>query len=142
MIVIDLHQSMKADPGKVQGLLLDHVNLSRFFGAKFLLKQAQDQGEIAGGKGAIRQVKIGPVQFLEQIIKADGQHICYEIIAPGPVTQHQGNIYLTPDGEHSQVNYVIRFKGPTWLPDFIIKTAIARDIKRALAKIARFCHEC
>jgi hypothetical protein len=154
MIVIDLHQSIQASPATVMALLLDHVNLSRFFDAKFSLTQTQDRDEPDGGKGTIRQVSIGRITFLEQIIKAEPGHICYQILGSAPVSEHQGNIYLTQDseiistGEHgageqaTRLHYVIRFKGPKWLPDFIVKAVIARELTRTLGKIASFCDEC
>ena len=137
MIHIDLQQAVPAAPDQVLATLLDHQNLHRFFNAGFTLSKPQNDGEVDGGKGSIRQITIGRFQFFEEIIKAEEDHICYRIVGKAPVSDHEGNIYLDPDGRKTRLRYLIHCRGPKWLPDFLLQFFIARDIKNALAKLAR-----
>ena len=79
MILITIKQTLNAQPKQIISTLLDHQQLHRFFNAKFKLLQAQNEGQIEGGKGAVRQVKIGKITFSEQVISADQNHISYQI---------------------------------------------------------------
>lgn len=142
MITIKVNQQIQASAEQVRETLLDHQQLERFFNAKFSIIKKQNSGEIAGGKGAVRQVTIGNIIFKEQIISADNQHICYRIIGKGPVKAHQGDIYLTAgidekgvDNSGTQLEYIIKFIGPKWCPNTILKFFIGRDIQKAMKKL-------
>jgi len=148
MIKIALKQKVLSSPNKIQNVLLNHEYLDRFFKAKFCLLKKESVGEVAGGKGAVRQVIIGKHQFKEEIVSATDNHICYRIIGNTPVSNHQGDIYLTSI-ETNDVNksvtelyYVIVCSGPKFVPDFIVKYLIAKDIKRAMVKLAEYFDEC
>jgi len=139
MIKIEVKQHILAPVDQVVKTLLAHQQLDRFFNAKFQLIKTQNAGEIKGGKGAVRQITIGKIVFEEQIVSASHNHICYRIIGKGPVFDHQGDIYLTPDDvdiKSTQLDYVIKFKGPKWLPDFILMFLVERDIQNAMNKLA------
>ena len=141
MIIISEHKNIAAPATAITKELLNHEQLGRFFDAKFSLHKAQNPEEITGGKGSVRQVTIGPVKFFEQIISANEQQICYQIIGNGPVTCHKGTISLSPSDKsttNTHVHYHIQFKGPGWLPDFILKYVVQRDIKSALSKLAEY----
>ncbi len=100
MISITVAQEILAPANQVAGVLLNHAQLGRFFNAKISLVKPENQGEIKGGQGAVRQVSIGKITFKERILSADYHHICYQIIGNKPVANHQGDIYLTT---HSDV---------------------------------------
>tara|TARA_B110000908_G_C9892476_1_gene287417 strand:- start:7 stop:438 length:432 start_codon:yes stop_codon:yes gene_type:complete len=139
MIAIKVKQQLLAPVKQVMQTLLAHQQLDRFFNAKFQLMKTENEGEIVGGKGAVRQVTMGKIVFKEQIISANDNHICYRIIGKGPVFDHQGDIYLTPDdldNKTTQLDYVIQFNGPKWLPDFILLFLVERDIQKAMKKLA------
>jgi len=147
MITIKVEQQIPAAVEKVIYILLEHQHLDRFFNAKFSIVKRENDGELTGGKGAVRQVSIGKIVFKEQIISAEDNHICYRIIGKGPVSEHQGDIYLTTvDGEKTadspfrkaatQLNYIIEFTGPKWCPNGILKFFIERDIQKAMKKLA------
>ncbi len=141
MITIYVTQKIPAPVEKVSRVLLEHQKLDRFFNANISLKKPENNGEISGGKGAIRQIMIGKIVFFEEIISATTQHICYRIIGKGPVSEHQGDIRLTPvdaDDKASQLDYVITFKSPRWLPSFVLKWLVERDIKKAMWKLAQY----
>ena len=139
MITINVTQKILAPVEKVNQVLLEHLQLDRFFNAKFTLIKSQNNGELNGGKGAIRQVSIGTVVFKEEIISASNEHICYRIIGNYPVSAHQGDIQLKSlgiDNKSTEVNYIIKFLGPKWIPPFLLKFIVVSDIRKAMKKLA------
>lgn len=149
MIKIEIKQLFSAPKEKIMSLLLDHQQLDRFFNAKIDLIKPQDEDEIIGGKGAVRKITIGPIKFNEEIISANKNHLCYRIVGKGPVRHHQGDIYLHSSQcgasikeNETLLHYIIIFTGPRWLPNFLLKFLVARDIKKAIKKLAGHCHEC
>ncbi|WP_019025867.1 SRPBCC family protein [Colwellia piezophila] len=170
MITIIIKQQVPAPLEQVSQALLAHAQLERFFNAKVTLIKPQNNGELLGGKGAIRQIAIGKIVFNEEIISASNEHICYRIVGNWPVSAHQGDIRLTqqlaPQSqvkaqhlpeiaaqapvqashpvteqgvaiESTQLDYVIQFKAPRWLPDFLLKFFVQRDIVQAMKKLAK-----
>jgi hypothetical protein len=140
MISINLKQSIAATPSQVKDILLDHDQLNRFFDANFVLIETQNEGEIKGGKGAVRQVSMLGVKFKERIISADNQHISYQIIGDKPVADHRGDILFSTDittaTPMTEVTYKISCKAPWWIPSFILGFFINKDIAQALKKLA------
>ncbi len=142
MIFISIKQTLNADPLQIITTLLDHQQLDRFFNAKFELIKTANSGELKGGKGAIRQVKMANATFNERIIMANPSHICYQIVGNKPVANHQGDIYLVANtGAKSittDLNYCIRCKAPWWLPNALLKHLISKDITQALNKLQHY----
>ena len=151
MITIVVKQQVAAPLEQVSQVLLAHAQLDRFFNAKIKLLKSENDGELVGGKGAIRQISIGKIVFNEEIISASNEHICYRIVGNWPVSDHQGDIRLTSfiapqvkseiptlceDKQSTNIDYLIQFKGPKWLPDFLLKFFVGRDIKNAMKKVA------
>jgi hypothetical protein len=153
MITIVVKQQVPAPLEHVSQVLLAHAQLDRFFNAKIKLLKSENDGELVGGKGAIRQIAIGKIVFNEEIISASNEHICYRIVGNWPVSNHQGDIRLTTiiapqvkpevttlggDKRSTNIDYLIQFKGPKWLPDFLLKFFVGRDIKNAMKKLALY----
>ena len=139
MISIDLTQKVAATPSQISEVLLEHEQLNRFFNADFQLINNQNEGEITGGKGAVRQVSMLGVKFKERIISADNQHISYQIMGNKPVAEHRGDIYFYEDNAETpmtEVNYKISCKAPWWLSSFVLGFFIKKDIAQALNKLA------
>jgi hypothetical protein len=140
MISICVKQKVEARPSQVKEILLQHEYLDQFFNAKFLLLKIQNEGEITGGKGSIRQVSMLGDKFQEQIISADNQHISYQIIGNKPVAKHRGDIYFHTDNNNplqtTEISYNIICKSPWWIPSFILGFFITKDIIQALKKLA------
>jgi len=151
MITIVVKQQIPAPLEQVSQALLAHAQLDRFFNADIKLLKSEDVGELVGGKGAIRQISIGKIVFNEEIISASHEHVCYRIVGNWPVSNHQGDIRLTPyiapqvkpevttlngDKASTNIEYLIQFTGPRWLPDFLLKFFVGRDIKNAMKKLA------
>ena len=144
MVEIKVKRAVAATPEQIRSVLLAHADLGRFFNAHFTLLVPQEPGEISGGKGTIREIKMQGTTFKEQIIAADNSHISYRIIGSKPVAQHRGDIYLNTINEESsltEVNYHISCIAPFWVPDFILAFFIKKDISQALKKIARYFQE-
>jgi hypothetical protein len=147
MISIAVTQKISAPVEQVCQVLLVHRQLERFFNAKIKVIKIEDDGELIGGKGTVRQISIGKIVFEEEIINASNKHICYRIKGNWPVSNHQGDIYLTPqfvspatsfdrDSKTTQLDYVINFNSPKWLPEFLLKFFVGRDIINAMKKLA------
>jgi len=139
MISITLKQNIPAPPSQVRDTLLEHEKLNRFFDADFSLIQKQNDGEIKGGQGAVRQVKMIGVTFEERIISADHNHISYQIVGNKPVANHRGDILFCEDKTSSipitKITYHIKCKTPWWLPSFVLSFFIKKDIAQALEKL-------
>ena len=140
MISINLTQKIAATPSQISKVLLEHEQLNRFFNADFQLINKQNEGEITGGKGAVRLVSMLGVKFKEQIISADNQHISYQIMGNKPVAEHRGDIYFYEDNNTvtpmTEVNYKISCKAPWWLSSVVLGFFIKKDITQALNKLA------
>lgn len=147
MITINVTQQVLAPVAQVNQALLAHGKLDRFFNAKIKQVKGENDGELVGGKGAVRQISIGKIVFEERIISASVEHICYRIIGNWPVSDHQGDIRLTSyiapqvtpladDNKSTQLDYVITFNNPRWLPAFLLKFFVQRDIVNAMKKLA------
>jgi hypothetical protein len=157
MITIKVTQKILAPVEQVCQVLLDHQQLDRFFNAKIALVKNQNNGELIGGKGAVRRISIGKIVFEEEVVSASLEHICYRIIGSWPVSEHQGDIRLIPqvipreapqkepqvssldsnsNNDSTQLDYVIKFNAPKWLPDFLLKFFVGRDIVNAMNKLA------
>ena len=140
MISITVKQKVTAKPSQIRKTLLEHKQLDRFFNADFSLIKKQNEGEIKGGKGAIRQVSMIGVKFEEQILSADDNHISYQIIGNKPVAEHRGDIYFCSDSNSvmpmTEITYNINFKAAWWQPSFILIFFIKKDITQALKKLA------
>ena len=128
---------------QVSQVLLAHAQLDRFFNAQIKLLKSENDGEFVGGKGTVRQISIGKIVFNEEIISASKEHICYRIVGNWPVSDHQGDIRLMAevsdllgDKLGTKIDYQVQFKGPKWLPDFLLKFFVGRDIKNAMKKLA------
>mgnify|MGYP000692644925 CR=1 FL=1 len=93
MVKIKVKRTVAATPEQIRSVLLAHADLGRFFNAHFTLLTPQEPGEITGGKGTIREIKMQGTTFKEQIIAADNSHISYCIIGSKPVAKHRGDIY-------------------------------------------------
>lgn len=146
MISISLKQNIAAKPSQVREILLEHKHLDRFFDATFLLLKTQNEGEITGGKGSIRQVSMPSGKFQERIISADDTHISYQIIGNKPVAEHRGDIYFHTDNNSpepstapiTKITYNISCKAPWWIPSFVLGFFIKKDITQALKKLATY----
>ena len=147
MITINVTQQVLAPEALVNQTLLAHAKLDRFFNAKIKQVKNENDGELVGGKGAVRQISIGKIVFEERIISASIEHICYRIVGNWPVSDHQGDIRLTSyiapqvtpladDNTSTNLDYVISFNSPKWLPDFLLKFFVERDIVNAMKKLA------
>lgn len=138
--MINIHVKQQIDASKSQLLaeLLDHVNLSRFFNAKFELVRTQKAGEITGGAGSMRQVSMLGTSFIEEIVSASDSGICYRIVGSKPLKQHAGKILFTEvTPTTTMVDYHISGTGPWFLPDSLLQFFIGRDIEKAVNKLAR-----
>lgn len=142
---IFVKQSIPASPEALLQVLLKHENLDRFFNARFSIVHDQDNNEIDGGKGCIREVTTAGLTFQEQILKADDDAIEYRIIGNFVLKNHFGKIVFCPNNNSSaiitDVEYSIVFQTPWYLPNNLIKHVIERDITKAMDKLKGYFNE-
>jgi len=142
MISIVVKHILHATPLQIKEILLEHAQLNRFFDAKFKLVRKENEGEIKGGKGAIRQISMMGVKFEERIISADNNHISYRIVGNKPVADHRGDILFSQSDNvetpFTEVTYNINCKPPWWMPSFILSFFIKKDVREALSKLESY----
>ena len=68
MVNVYYQKNIAATPKELCDTLLDHQNLSDFFNASFKVLKAENDNEISGGKGCVREVTILGVRFKEEIV--------------------------------------------------------------------------
>ncbi|WP_249297152.1 SRPBCC family protein [Pseudoalteromonas phenolica] len=135
MLVVEYQKRITCSTDTLLNTLLDHSNLDRFFNAKFKVLKPANKDEITGGKGCIRQVSILGVCFEEQIIQADQTGICYQVLNDFPVRQHRGEIHFQKTGEHTQISYRIQCQSPWYIPKFVLKAILQKDIQQCLNRL-------
>ena len=105
-------KNIAATPKELCDTLLDHQNLSDFFNASFKVLKAENDNEISGGKGCVREVTILSVRFKEEIIHADTNGIEYRVVDDFPVKAHRGVIAFTQQENSTNVSYRITCRAP------------------------------
>jgi len=137
-IQIFVEQEVLTTQQDLLDILADHEGLARFFKAEFSIVRESNAGEMKGGKGCIRRVSSGKNQFNEEITAASKKGISYKIVGAGPVTDHRGDIVFNNKGRSTLIHYHISFNGPKWVPDFLVKTIVTKDMKKGLLKLADY----
>lgn len=107
MVDVYYQKNIAATPKELCDTLLDHQNLSDFFNASFKVLKAENDNEISGGKGCVREVTILSVRFKEEIIHADTNGIEYRVVDDFPVKAHRGVIAFTQQENSTNVSYRI-----------------------------------
>ncbi|WP_462164233.1 SRPBCC family protein [Pseudoalteromonas xiamenensis] len=128
-------------PTNLVTTLLDHNQLSRFFGASITEIRPAMAGAVKGGKGAQRLVSILGFKFIEEITYASVDKIEYAIQGNFPLKDHRGVIEFYPCDAHTVIRYQIIGLVPRFLPTFLMALIIRRDLKQALKKLEVF-HAC
>ncbi|MFC3030928.1 SRPBCC family protein [Pseudoalteromonas fenneropenaei] len=137
MIEIACSQYVATNPSNLLSTLLDHDNLSRFFRAQISTHRTATQ-HLTGGVGCVREVRHFPFRFFELIEKADLDGIRYRILGQVPLRDHRGEITFQPHGLGTYIAYRISGTAPWWLPSGILRSAISREIQRALKNLAAY----
>jgi hypothetical protein len=135
MLVVEYQRQISCSADTLLNTLLDHRNLERFFNAKFKVLKPANKGEVTGGKGCIRQVSILGISFEEQITQADHTGIYYRVLNDFPVHQHRGEIRFHKTDEHTQVAYRIQCQSPWYIPKFVLKAILQKDIQQCLNRL-------
>ena len=137
MVKVNVQQQIQASPQQVLGELLDHVNLSRFFDAKFRLVRAQQKEAIAGGTGCQRLVTMLGTSFVEEILAADENGVCYQIVGDWPVKNHRGYIGLSAaENGATLVGYQIVCQAPWFMPSTLLQYLLTKGVAKAMHKLA------
>lgn len=135
MVHIFCQKMIKAQPYELCRMLLDHEHLSDYFNATFKVVKKADAGELRGGKGCVREVKILGVRFLEKIVKADEEEIHYCVLDDFPVKAHSGRICFQREGGSTLVSYTISCEAPWFIPNWLLQKILQRDVEQCLYKL-------
>jgi len=139
MVDVYYQKNIAATPKELRDTLLDHQNLSDFFNASFKVLKAENDNEISGGKGCVREVSILSVRFKEEIIHADTNGIEYRVVDDFPVKAHRGVIAFTQQENSTNVSYRITCRAPWYIPSWLLSRLLQNDIEQCLDTLgARF----
>ena len=139
MVNVYYQKNIAATPKELRDTLLDHQNLSDFFNASFKVMKSENDNEVSGGKGCVREVTILGVRFKEEIVRADTNGIEYRVVDDFPVRAHRGVIAFTPQENATKVSYRITCRAPWYIPSWLLSRLLQNDIEQCLDKLgARF----
>lgn len=88
-------------------MLFDYQNLSDFFNVLFKVLKVENDNEISGGKGCVREVIIFSVCFKEEIIYVDINGIEYRVVDDFLVKVYRGVIVFMQQENLINVFYCI-----------------------------------
>ncbi|WMN60622.1 SRPBCC family protein [Pseudoalteromonas xiamenensis] len=128
-------------PTNLLTTLLDHNQLSRFFGASITEIRPEIAGAPKGGKGTQRLVSMLGFKFIEEITDASVDKIEYAIQGNFPLKGHRGVIEFYPSDTKTVLRYQITGQVPRFIPVFLMALIIRRDLNLALKKLEVF-HAC
>mgnify|MGYP000253332752 CR=1 FL=1 len=135
MVDVYYQKNIATTPKELCDTLLDHQNLSDFFNASFKVLKAENDNEISGGKGCVREVTILSVRFKEEIIHADTNGIEYRVVDDFPVKAHRGVIAFTQQENSTNVSYRITCRAPWYIPNWLLTRLLQNDIEQCLDKL-------
>lgn len=134
MITITASCCVNASTDSVFELFLDHEHLTRFFTAKIRIVKLGN-GSLSNGIGCHRRVSLFGFSFTEQIENITANTINYRVINSKIIQNHRGVIGIERTKMGTDINYLINFQLPWWLPNRLIAKAIRQDLHRALNNI-------
>ncbi len=113
METIDVKVYIHAPAGKVWEILGDHEKYTLFEGvtkARLIRPGAEERN----GVGAVREVKVGPISFIEEIMAYKPPWLLeYRVKKCSAPLRHQlGRVDLIPRGEGTEVHWLSRFEVP------------------------------
>ncbi|HEY2405344.1 MAG TPA: SRPBCC family protein [Polyangiaceae bacterium] len=131
MATISTTEFFPAAPQRVWEFMTDAVLLQRLGACDSLRGLNAAPGELFG-EGAVREVRLGALRFVERIKKAEvGRCLEVEVLeAAGPINQEYERVDLRPRDHGSEVTWTIRFT---------LKIPIFREyLSRLVAVFAKF----
>jgi uncharacterized protein YndB with AHSA1/START domain len=143
---VHVTRTIPAPAEKVFDLLADHANYDRFRainGSKLL----REGDPAPNGVGALREIKVRPLTFEEEITAYERPtRLDYLIVKLNVPFQHDGgSITLSPDGDATHVDWRSNFSVPTPViggaQEFVWQPILARGFRRVLEDVERMLAE-
>jgi uncharacterized protein YndB with AHSA1/START domain len=143
---VHVTRRIPAPAEEVFDLLADHANYDRFRpinGSKLL----REGDPAPNGVGALREIKVRPLTFEEEITAYERpSRLDYLIVKLNVPFKHDGgSITLTPDGDATHVDWRSSFTVPTPLvggaQELIWQPVLARGFRRVLEDVERMAAE-
>ncbi|MEC7183711.1 MAG: SRPBCC family protein [Bdellovibrionota bacterium] len=107
MFKIKVEKFVKSDIDAVFNIISDHENYTNFPGVtgSVLLEHGIEE---KNGKGALRKINLGPIQFIERIIHFEPPfRMVYQIekARPLPIIHEKGELILNSEGEGTHITW-------------------------------------
>jgi uncharacterized protein YndB with AHSA1/START domain len=143
---VHVTRTIPAPAEKVFDLLADHANYDRFRainGSKLL----REGDPAPNGVGALREIKVRPLTFEEEITAYERPtRLDYLIVKLNVPFQHDGgSITLSPDGDATHVDWRSTFSVPTPViggaQEVVWQPVLARGFRRVLEDVERMLAE-
>jgi uncharacterized protein YndB with AHSA1/START domain len=139
---IHVTRTIPAAPEAVFDRLTDHANYDRFrpINASRLLR---DGDPPPNGVGALREIKVRPLRFEEEITAYERPtRLDYLIVKLNvPFEHHGGSIRLIPEGDGTHVDWRSSYTVPTplvgGLQELVWQPILARGFRRVLEDVER-----
>jgi hypothetical protein len=139
---VHVTRTIPGPPDPIFDLLADHANYDRFraISASKLLREGKPA---PNGIGALREIKVTPLTFEEEITAYERpSQLDYLIVKLNvPLQHHGGSITLTPDGDATKVDWRSSFTVPTPLiggaQELIWQPVLSRGFRRVLEDVER-----
>ncbi len=128
---ITLERHFRAPPAAVFAAMADHETFGQIWPGR---TQRIREGEDApNGVGSVRRISVGPISLEETTITHEPDSLIeYTITRGSPLRNHHGRIALSPQGEGTQMHYVIRFECRIPLLGGLIARQLERDFHRGV----------
>lgn len=130
---------INAPASEVWTQLADHANIGNW--STFSCKVLRPGGKDPDGIGCVRELAAPGMRLLEEVTAWDeGRHYAYQLRSGAPFRTHQGDIFVTEDGQgRSRVRWAIRFD--CWIPftgkliAWLLEQVFKRDLRKLKSRL-------
>jgi uncharacterized protein YndB with AHSA1/START domain len=137
MQTVHVTQDFPRPVEQVFAYLAEHENLAPVFHAKIRRLNDGTDGT-RNGTGSAREMRVGLLPpFVETNVEVvPNELIRYRITKGGILKDHEGALRFTSRGDGSHLDWTITFDGKAPGIGPIVKAKLARDVSRAMRKLA------
>ena len=133
---------INAPASEVWPQLADHANIGSW--STFRCKVLRPGGKDPDGIGCLRELTGPGMRILEEVTAWDeGRHYAYQLRSGAPFRTHQGDIFVTEDGQgRSLVRWAIRFD--CWIPfsgkliAWLLEQVFKRDLRKLKSRLEAY----
>ena len=135
MIRVHVEASFRASPEVIWSRLTDHEGMVDWLPVREIVRHRPGFPD-PNGIGAVRTLRGGGLVIEERITDfKPEERIEYVLTAGAPVRDYRGEMVLKPDGEHTRVRWVVRFRTTVPGTGWILSALLRRFLGRGLAQL-------